>query len=431
MTPAARIAAAIEVLETIDANARPGDELVTAYFRSRRYIGSKDRRAISERAFAIERNRAHLDWWTQSNEPRARVIADLALNDRLAADAVAELFDGGRFGPALLSPDERALAERLAGQPLDSPDMPPAVRFEMPEWILDILQAMWGADAAREIAALNRQAPLDLRVNTLRGKRDEAIARLAEEDIHAVATPMSPIGLRVNARANLTVTRAYKDGLVEVQDEASQIAALLTGAKADRMTIDLCAGGGGKTLALAAMMKDGGPLIACDTDKRRLHAIEARLRRAGISNVTRKHLTGLDDPALAALENRAVRVLVDAPCSGSGAWRRNPGARWRLTPERLDQLIAEQRRILAAAAKLVAPGGRLIYVTCSIFDSENAAQADLFLDSHPLFRAVPIAEVWKTTVRGTAPTDATYLTLTPARNATDGFFVAVFEKAEG
>ena len=430
MTPAARIAAAIEVLETIDANARPGDELVTAYFRSRRYIGSKDRRAISERAFAIERKRAHLDWWTQSNEPRARVIADLALNDGLAVDAIDELFDGGRFGPAPLSPDERIMAERLAGLPIDAPDMPPAVQFEMPEWILDILQTMWGEHAAREITALNRPAPLDLRVNTLKGNRADAIARLAEDEIIAVATTMSPIGLRVNERANLTITRAYKDGLVEVQDEASQIAALLTGAKADRMTIDLCAGGGGKTLALAAMMKDGGPLIACDTDKRRLHAIEARLKRAGISNVTRKHLTGLDDPALAALEDRAVRVLIDAPCSGSGAWRRNPGARWRLTPERLDQLIAEQRRILTAAANLVAPGGRLIYVTCSIFDGENQAQADLFLDANPLFRAIPIAEVWKTTVRGTAPTDETYLTLTPARNATDGFFVAVFEKVE-
>jgi 16S rRNA (cytosine967-C5)-methyltransferase len=433
MTPAARIAAVIEIREGVDGTTRPGDEVVTAYFRSRRYIGSKDRRAIAERVFAIERRRARLDWWTGGDDKRARVIADLALSDGLTTDGIAALFSGEHYSPAPLTPEEEVLVQRLAGNAIETDEMPLGVRLETPDWLAEKLQAAWGENTALEMAALNQPAPLDLRVNTLKGKRDDAIARLAEDDITAQPTPLSPIGLRVESRANVMASRAYKDGLVEIQDEASQIAALLTGTKADRLTVDLCAGAGGKTLALAAMMKDGGPLIACDNEPRRFSRMNPRLQRAGVTNVTRKLIKNLDDPFLESLLERGERVLVDAPCSGAGAWRRNPNARWKLTPERLDQLIAEQRRILAAAAKIVKPGGRLIYVTCSVLTEENKAQADLFLDSEPQFRALAIADVWKATVGGTAPQPesgtGTYLSLTPARNGTDGFFVAVFEKA--
>jgi len=433
MTPAARIAAVIEILESADGTSRPGDEVVTSYFRSRRYIGSKDRRAIAERVFAIERRRARLDWWTESDDKRARVIADLALTDGLRPDGIAQLFSGDRFAPAPLSPDEETLAQRLAGNAIDTADMPLAVRIEAPDWLAQKLQATWGDDTVAEMQALNQPASLDLRVNTLKGSRQDAVERLAEDEIVVEPTPMSPIGLRIESRANIAASRAYKEGLVEIQDEASQIAALLTGTKADRLTIDLCAGAGGKTLALAALMKDGGPLIACDNEARRFSRMEPRLRRAGVSNVTRKLLKTLEDPYLETLHARAERVLVDAPCSGAGAWRRNPNARWKLTPARLDQLIAEQRRILAAAAPLVKPGGRLIYVTCSVLDEENRAQADLFLDSQPQFRALPVADVWREAIGSTAPEarsgTGTYLSLTPARNGTDGFFVAIFEKA--
>jgi 16S rRNA (cytosine967-C5)-methyltransferase len=429
MTPTARIAAVIEILESVDGTTRPGDEVVTAYFRSRRYIGSKDRRAIAERVFAIERRRARLDWWTGNAGPRARVIADLTLNDGLTPDGIAALFTGERYSPAPLSPEEDALVQRMAGNSIESDDMPLGVRLETPDWLAEKLQATWGEDTAVEMAALNQPAPLDLRVNTLKGDRDAATRRLAEDEITAEPTPLSPVGLRVESRANITASRAFKEGLVEIQDEASQIAALLTGTKADRLTVDLCAGAGGKTLALAAMMKDGGPLIACDNEPRRFSRMEARLKRAGVSNVTRKLIRTLDDPFLETMQARAERVLVDAPCSGAGAWRRSPNARWKLTPERLDQLIAEQRRILAAAAAIVKPGGRLIYVTCSVLTDENKAQADLFLESQPQFRAIPIAEVWPSTIGGPVPDTGTYLALTPARNGTDGFFVAVFEKA--
>ena len=319
--------------------------------------------------------------------------------------------------------------QRLAGNTIDNPEMPLGVRLETPDWLAEKLHATWGENTAAEMAALNQPASVDLRVNTLKGKRDDAIKRLAEDEIVAEPTPLSPLGLRIEARANVIASRAYKEGLVEIQDEASQIAALLTATKADRLTVDLCAGAGGKTLALAAMMKDGGPLIACDTESRRFSRMEPRLKRAGVSNVTRKLIKSLDDPFIGTLEARCERVLVDAPCSGAGAWRRNPNARWKLTPERLDQLIVEQRRILATAASLVKPGGRLIYVTCSVLNEENKAQADLFLDGQPQFRALPIADVWKTAIGGTAPETGTYLSLTPHRNGTDGFFDAVFEKA--
>jgi len=215
---------------------------------------------------------------------------------------------------------------------------------------------------------------------------------------------------------NLSASRTYQDGWVEVQDEASQICAIKVDTKADRLTIDLCAGAGGKTLALAAIMKDGGPLVACDNDAGRLQRMEARLRRAGVSNVTRRRITGPDDAALDRYRGNAERVLVDAPCSGSGAWRRNPAARWLLTPERLESHIAEQKALLAKASALVAPKGRLIYSTCSVLKRENQDQADHFLEFHPDFRAVP------------ASAENAYLSLTPARDGTDGFFVAVFEK---
>jgi 16S rRNA (cytosine967-C5)-methyltransferase len=429
MTPAARIASAIEVLEKVEASARPADEVVTSYFRGRRYIGAKDRRAISDRVFRIERRRAQLDWWTGTSAPRARVIAELALEEGLTPESAAQIFDGGKFAPAPLTAEEQKLLERLAGRSWDAPEMPTPVRLELPEWIAEKLAARWGERMAEEMAALNTPAPLDLRVNTLKATRAEAQARLAAEGIETQPTPISPLGLRVTGRAGVATSGAFRAGLVEVQDEGSQLAALLTGAKADRLTIDLCAGAGGKTLALAALMKDGGPLVACDTDAQRLQRMEARLTRAGISNVTRKRIHGLDDPWLASLDGRGERVLVDAPCSGSGAWRRNPGARWRLTPERLDALIAEQRRILASAARLTKPGGRLIYVTCSILPDENQQQADLFLESEPAFRALPVARVWSETVGDAPPTEGAYLTLTPASTNTDGFFVAVFEKA--
>jgi 16S rRNA (cytosine967-C5)-methyltransferase len=432
MTPAARVAAAIEVLEKTHVSNSPADEVISAYFRGRRYIGSKDRRDISGRVYAIQRAQARLSWWTGTAEPRANVIAHLTLADQLPASDTEKLFTGEGYGPPSLSAGEAKLLQKLAGKSLTDPAMADAVRLEVPDWLMPQLREQFGENLDAELGALNRPASLDLRVNLLKSDCARALELLAQEGIAAEPTPLSPIGLRIMTRVNLHTTTAYKGGFVEPQDEASQIAALLCGARADQLTIDYCAGAGGKTLALAAAMKDGGPLIACDADPGRLRRIKGRLKRAGVSNVTVKCTEGNEGRAwLDRYKGLALRVLVDAPCTGSGAWRRNPAAKWSLTAERLDQYLAAQKDILAAAAPLVAPGGRLIYATCSVLPVENETQISAFLDAHPDFKPLPVNQVWAENIGGACPTidaGASYLRLSPARHETDGFFVAILER---
>ena len=432
MTPAARVAAAIEVLEKTQGSNSPADEVISAYFRSRRYIGSKDRRDISGRIYAIQRAQARLSWWTGSAEPRTNVIAHLALADQLPAPDIEKLYSGEGYGPPGLSAEERALLQKLAGKSLDDPAMADADRLEVPVWLMEQLEKQFGGNIDAELAALNQPASLDLRVNLLKGDCARALELLTQEGIEAEPTNLSPMGLRIKARVNLHTTTAFKGGFVEPQDEASQIAALLCAARADQLTIDYCAGAGGKTLALAASMKDGGPLIACDTDPNRLRRIKPRLKRAGVSNVTVKCTEGDEGRAwLDRYKGLAARVLVDAPCTGSGAWRRNPAAKWSLTTERLDQYLQSQKDILAAAAPLVAPGGRLIYAPCSVLPVENETQISAFLDAHPDFKPLPVHQVWADNIGGPCPivdAGAPYLRLSPASNGTDGFFVGILER---
>ena len=283
-----------------------------------------------------------------------------------------------------------------------------------------------------ESQALNQPGSLDLRINTLKGDCTRALQVLQKDQIEANPTAFSPLGLRVKGRVNLQASTAFKGGFIEIQDEGSQLVAALVATKADMKTIDLCAGGGGKTLALSAAMKDGGPLIACDTDLDRLKKLKPRLRRSGVSNVTRHHLIGDNDPFYTEHALTAERVLTDVPCSGSGAWRRAPAQKWRLTPERLSELITLQQKIMNQAAALIIPGGRLIYATCSVLPDENERQLEWFLEQHLNFIAIPIPEIWKTTMGSICPENAvsqgTYLSLTPAKHNTDGFFAAVLER---
>jgi 16S rRNA (cytosine967-C5)-methyltransferase len=429
MTPAARVAAAIEVLEKTQSSNSPADEVISAYFRSRRYIGSKDRRDISNRVYAIQRAYARLSWWTGTAEPRANVIAHLALADQLPVADTEKLFTGEGYGSPSLSAQETALLQKLAGKTLTDPAMADTDQLEVPAWLMQHLSAQFGENIEAELGALNTPANLDLRVNLLRGDCARALELLAQEGISAEPTLLSPMGLRIKTRVNLHTTTAFKGGFVEPQDEASQIAALLCAARAEQLTIDFCAGAGGKTLALAASMKDGGPLIACDTEPNRLRRIKPRLKRAGVSNVTVKCTEGNEGRAwLERYKGLAARVLVDAPCTGSGAWRRNPAAKWSLTPERLDQHLAAQKDLLAAAAPLVAPGGRLIYATCSVLPPENEAQIFAFLEAHSDFKPLPVNQVWAEVIGGPCPGGEPYLRLSPASHETDGFFVAILER---
>jgi len=443
MTPAARIEAAIELLGRIDAEVAPAERVMARYLRERRYIGSKDRRALGDLAYRVLRARARLDWWLERIgpgpgdglvRPRRSVLAALLLIDGRTPATLAALFDGGTYHPAPLDPDERVLADALAGRSLTDLEQPAWVAAECPEWLWPEFVEAFGAGAEAELGALMGEAPLDLRVNTLKGERAAARTALAEEGIEAAPTPLSPLGLRAAGRPGLSAGRAYESGLVEIQDEGSQVVALVTDARPGMVVLDFCAGAGGKTLALAATMDNRGRLTALDVDQRRLDRAAGRLKRAGVGNVERHRLD--DEAWLARHAGGFNRVLVDAPCSGTGAWRRQPDARWRLTPETLEGYCASQARILAQAAPLVAGGGRLIYATCALLPSENRRQVEAFLAARPDFSLLPAQAVWAETMvpagAAAAPEPAPflgpYLLLTPARHGTDGFFAAILER---
>ncbi len=444
MTPAARIDAAIDLLGRIEAAHQPAERIVGAYMRGHRYIGAKDRRAISDRVYGLLRRRARLDWWLARaglgpgdglDHPRRSVLAALALVDGLSAPEIAALCDGSRYHPAPLNADEHAALERLTGEALDHPEQPPAVRAEVPDWLYPDLAEALGESAEKELAALTDEALVDVRVNCLKGDRAAAQAALAEEGVEAVPTPLSPIGLRLSGRPNLSAMRAVREGLVELQDEGSQIVALITDARPGQAVADVCAGAGGKTLALAAELGGSGRLIALDVDPARLDRAAARLRRAGVDGFVERR--PLDDAAwLTAHADSFDRVLVDAPCSGSGAWRRQPDARWRLTPDDLAYYLKMQAEAIDIGAKLVRLGGRLVYVTCSLVAAENAQQIDAFLARRPDFAVVPAAAVWAETLasRGAppaAPVAGPYLFLSPLRHGCDGFFAAILERRGG
>ena len=427
MTPAARLAATIELLEAVEASPRrPADGVAHDFFRARRYIGSGDRRAVAGRAWQVLRAWRRLGWWLDGvvATPRLRLAA-LLLLDGWTPDGVRQAYSGGQYAPEALTAAERAALAKLAGHTLDHPAMPEAVRLELPDWIHPMLAAQYGPALPAEAAAWLTEAPLDLRVNLLKTTREAARAALAAEGIEAVPTPLSPWGLRIAGRLPVTTGAAFRDGLVEIQDEGSQVVALLADARPGQRVADVCAGAGGKTLALAMTMQNRGHIVACDVSAPRLDGAVRRLRRAGAHNVER-HLFAPGDKWAKRRAGTFDRVLVDAPCTGTGTWRRNPDARLRLKAQDLAELTVRQAAILDDAAGLVRKGGRLIYATCSVLDAEDEATVSAFLDRHPAFRPLPPAAAWPEAPAGLGA--GPYLRLTPARHGTDGFFAAVLER---
>ena len=425
MTPAARIAASIELLtEIADKPRRPADASANDFFRARRFIGSGDRRAVSDRAWRVLRGYRRLAWWLDRTgvapTPRMLVAGSLMLEGWTAA-GVAQSFSGGQYGPAPLLQPEAAAVRALEGHTWLHPDMPGAVRLEVPDWILPALETRFGPDLDPEMIATLDPAPLDLRVNLLRGTRDEAQAALLAEGIEATPTPYSPWGLRIDGRRAVTSGPAFQAGLVEIQDEGSQLLAALVGAGPEMRVVDWCAGAGGKTLALAMTMQNRGHLVACDVSAPRLEGAVRRLRRAGVMN-SERHLVTPGDKWAKRRAGTFDRVLVDAPCTGTGTWRRNPDARLRLRQLDLEELVPKQAMILDAAARLVKPGGRLVYATCSLLPDENGRQVAAFLARTPGFTLVPAAGL------SPAPPTGDFLALTPLQHGTDGFFGAVLER---
>jgi 16S rRNA (cytosine967-C5)-methyltransferase len=432
MIPAARVAAAIEILADIEQRRRPAADCVKDWGIAHRFAGSGDRSAIASLIYDALRRKASSAWIMGEEGARAIMIGALKQSRGLSRAEIARLFNGEGHAPALLSAQEE---ERLDHGALD--DAPTHVRGDYPEWLSAAFEASFGEGAANEGRALAERAPVDLRVNALKADRDKALALLSH--LSPIATPFSSFGLRIAITPEgrgpaLAAEPAYAKGLIEVQDEGSQLAALLSGAKPGAQVLDLCAGAGGKSLALAAMMNNQGQIYATDSDGRRLMPIFDRLERAGVRNVQVRAPKGTQD-ILSDLTARCDLVFVDAPCSGSGAWRRNPDAKWRMRPGALEQRMKDQSQTLREAAKFVKPGGRLVYVTCSVLRAENEDQIDAFLHAHSDFLPVAAAHLARSAglpdLAAQASKSGAGMQLTPLQTATDGFYICALSRSSG
>lgn len=429
MRPGARIAAAAEVLDDILSRHRPAATALADWGRAHRFAGSGDRAAIGTLVFDALRRRSSIAARMGADTPRALALGAAPRALGLTAEEVGRAADGSEHALSPLSEDEaKALASDLP------PDLPATVAGDIPDWLLPSFERAFGARAAEEGAALAARAPIDLRTNTLKSPREKVLKALAR--FGAEATPHSTAGVRVPApegagkAPHLEAETAHGKGWYEVQDEGSQIAALLAGAGPRMQVLDLCAGAGGKTLALSAAMQNTGQIYAYDSDKKQLRPIFERLKRAGARNV--QVLDAGDEAALSALGPRFDLVFVDAPCTGSGTWRRKPDAKWRLKPANIPERQGEQRRVLELGASLTKPGGLLVYVTCSVLPEENQDQVAAFLADHGDFAVEPYGEVWSARIGGEPPRSADgrtdTLQLTPAQHGTDGFFIALMRR---
>lgn len=394
----------------------PADQVVSRYFRSHRALGQRDRAFIAETTFAVLRRKRSLEAAAGSAHPRALVLAALI---RVQGFSVRGLGEG-------LSPGDQAVVERVRGA--DTDGLADAVRADLPDWLWSRLVAVYGATEAMRIAqGLLNGAPLDLRVNLAKMDRAAAIAQLASSGIEGRATPYSPAGVRLAEKPAINRDPLFEAGAIEVQDEGSQLLAYLLGPRRGEMVADYCAGAGGKTLAISMLMRGAGRVYAMDVSTKRLAALAPRAARAGISNVHTIALSGETDARAKRLAGKIDRVLVDAPCSGFGTLRRNPDLKWRHGAEAITELAEKQGRILAAAARLVKPGGRLVYATCSILQEENEAVVEQFLRAadgfHPL-SCTDLLAAQRIELNG-----GPYLRLWPHVHGTDGFFAAAFTRA--
>src|SRR5690348_15479059 len=431
MTPAARLAAAIEVFGSIENERRPAADALKAWGLTHRYAGSGDRSAIAGLVYDALRRRASSAFIMQADTPRAIVLGMLKRERGLNTETIGRLADGSKYAPASLSDDE---CKRLDSGDIEN--SPPYVAGDYPQWLDPHLERAFGDARAEEGAALASRAPLDLRVNSLKADVDTVAAALS--DLSPEPVRWSPWGLRVRLSADaknpaVHSEPAFLKGMVEVQDEASQLAAMFSGAKPGEQVVDLCAGAGGKTLALAAMMQNKGQIFATDDDKRRLAPIHDRVSRSGARNVQVRPPKSVGTE-LADLAGHMDLVLIDAPCTGTGTWRRNPDAKWRVRPGALEQRQKDQLDVLDRAVPLVKAGGRIAYVTCSVLEEENGDQVRAFLLRHPQFAPQPprqIVEVLGETASkftAAARLSDLGLSMSPHKTGTDGFFVSVLRR---
>lgn len=413
--PPAIIGYTEEVLREILRFMGPADSTLSRYFRDHPKLGSRERGAIAEGIYGLLRNKSVYTSFAESgNGSSIRRLTLLGLADAVGVDSL-----GG------LTEEETEWLQHTVS--IDRALLPAVLRSNLPQWLFDKLVARMGEAEALALAeALNQPAPLDLRVNSVKATREEVVAQLGIAPVLSEPTPFAPLGLRVLKKPALQNLPVFKDGLIEVQDEGSQLLSQIVGAKRGEMVVDFCAGAGGKTLALGAWMRNTGRLYAFDISEKRLAKLKPRLARSGLSNVHPVQIAHENDAKIKRLAGKIDRVLVDAPCSGLGTLRRNPDVKWRQTPQSLVELNAKQGAILSGAARLVKTGGRLVYATCSLLDEENEHVITTFLQTHPDFTLVPMSTVLAEQKIALVMGD--YLKLYPHQHQTDGFFAAVLER---
>ena len=400
----------------------PADTLMKAFFKSNPKLGSRDRTILAEAIFYALRHYSEIAWRMKpvrpERAPKAAALLTLAMQYGL--DSLGDAVLGSEKGPVV----------NMLGLKLEK--APPEVRAEMPFWLYELESQQYGQAAAELFAASLQSAPLDLRVNTLKAKREDVIAELAQFKVTAEPMRFSPDGIRLTDKPGLIRWPVYQEGRIDIQDEGSQLIARLVGAKRGEMVCDFCAGAGGKTLALGALMKSTGRLYAFDINEKRLQGLSPRMRRAGLSNVHPVAIRDEKDNRIKRLRGKFDRVLVDAPCTGTGTLRRNPDLKWRLTPQELERINAVQKSVLEEAAKLLKPQGRIVYATCSVLERENQLVVKEFLQTHPEFELLNATDILAK--QGVVLPDfqkeefGDFFVMLPHRHQTDGFFAAVLQK---
>lgn len=413
--PPAIVAKTEEVLRDILRFTSPADVTLSRFFKDNPRFGGRERGVIAEAVYAVLRNKSFFtDFAGHGNTPSMRKLALLGLAESVGIDSI-----GG------LTEEETDFLTRI--KEVDRNLLPGPIRSNLPQWLFDKLVAQFGEPEALELAAvLNTPAPLDLRVNSIKAERDAVIAQLAEAPIVAEPMPFAPLGLRVQKKPALQNLPLFKEGAIEVQDEGSQVLSQIVGARRGEMVVDFCAGAGGKTLALGALMRNTGRLYAFDVSEKRLTKLKPRMARSGLSNVHPVVIAHERDAKVKRLAGKIDRVLVDAPCSGLGTLRRNPDVKWRQQPGAVAEMQEKQASILDAASRLVKNGGRLVYATCSLLDEENDVIVEGFLANHADFELVPMNQVL---AEQKIPLEMDkYLKLLPHKHQTDGFFAAVLQR---
>jgi 16S rRNA (cytosine967-C5)-methyltransferase len=412
----ARLEVAVAALQELLSFAAPADGTLKRFFRSHPELGQQERAFVAELAFAVLRNLRLLEQLGAQRSMRRLALASLTVAFGISVRELAPL----------LRREEASWLAQLRSQA--QTELAPAVRFSLPDWLWERLLEQYGSTELEPLArALLKPAPLDLRVNTLLASREEVLAQLAKEGFGAESTAYSPVGIRLQGKPALQKHPLFVAGKVEAQNEGSQLLGYLVAPRRRQMVVDFCAGAGGKTLALGAMMHSEGRLYAFDTSDRRLANLKARLKRSGLSNIHPQHIDTETDARIQRLDGKIDRVLVDAPCSGFGTLRRNPDLKWRQHADGIAQMMRKQAAILQSAGRLVKPGGRLVYATCSLLREENEQVAEQFLERNPMFVLTPAHAVLKS--QGIELDTGAYFRVLPHMHAMDGFFAAIMERS--